>query len=100
MSESVTTCDLPEPDEPYSMAELIEKLKNDPAFLKDFAVELGRAIKGDTVSRKWIEAFYEPSEDELKGLGVPEPQWGSASKCTDSGALLIAVARDILPGLH
>jgi hypothetical protein len=100
MSESATPSEFLPPDKPYSMAELIEKLKDDPAFLEEFAEKLHGAIKGHTPSRKWVEAFYEPTEDELESLGVAESQWGSASKCTDSGALLIAVARDKLPGLH
>jgi hypothetical protein len=52
---------------------------------------------GDGKAIECVESYYEPTDEELENLGLHESQWGSMRRCTDSGLLVIVVAKQTAP---
>ena len=69
-------------------------LADTQGFAAFFTIQLKLAFAGDEAAIACIDSYLEPTDQELGGLGLPESEWGSLRKCTDSGFLVIVTAND------
>ena len=90
------SCSKP-PANPHTLTELVKLLRSDKEFACFFAETIVSANKGDIKSVECVEAYFQPTYDELSDLGVPESQWGSMQRCTDAGNLVLGTAKEECP---
>ena len=83
------SCDPAAPKIQYTLEPLLLRLKEDKSFGPLFADRLKQALIGNLDALKCIEAWYQPSESDLYNLGVHTSRFGSMSRCTDAGLLLL-----------
>ena len=90
-------CPLSEGGTKFTLWGLVKELEQKPDFAKFFATQLRLANMGDRKAIECVESYYEPTDEELGNLGIHESQWGSMRRCTDSGLLVIVIAKQTAP---
>lgn len=93
------------PDEPLSLARLLEEFGKSDAFKEEFIAMVCTANAGgkDSVhARDCIKRWYKLTADDLYALCIPEPQYASMLKCTVENKMLMAAAGATMRpfGLH
>ena len=81
------------PGPPLGLWDVIAKLQSDKGFAAEFIDLLKSANNNEQDAIDCVNALLAPSKDELIGLGVPLSQVDSFRKCTESGLLVAAIAR-------
>lgn len=71
-------------------------LNSDADFALFFGTLLCRTNGGDTTAAACLEAFYEPTDDELAALCIPPSEFSRYQKCTEQSILLSPVAYSII----
>lgn len=92
-------CPLREGGTKFTLWGLVKELEEKPDFAEFFATQLRLANMGDGKAIECVESYYEPTDEELANLGLHESQWGSMRRCTDSGLLVIVIARQTAPAV-
>ena len=88
----------PNPNGKYDLTQLLAKLEaNQNDFAEFFATKLKLANLGDQNAIACVDSYFEPTDQELQDLGIPASQWGPMRKCTDSGLLVVAKAKEKAP---
>jgi hypothetical protein len=82
----------PNPDKAYTLWELVGKLQ-DKAFARFFFDLLKRAEASDPGAIACVDSYLAPTVPELQDLGLPPSQIGNFRRCTDSGLLVIVLAK-------
>ena len=66
----------------------------------DFAVFFGRLLcqtnGGSTTAAACLEAFYEPTDEELDALCIPASEYSKYQKCTEQSILLSPIAYSVI----
>jgi hypothetical protein len=78
--------------EPYTLAEILVPLK-DADFAKFFFDLIKRAQANEKGAIDCVNAYLEPTTQELQNLGIPASQIDSMRRCTDSGLLVLVIAQ-------
>ena len=73
---------------------LVNLLESDPAFAQFFFNLLKSANENDQAAIDCVNSYYEPTTDELQELGVPASEVDNMRRCTDSGSLVLVVAKE------
>ena len=81
------------PGRALGLWDFITKLQSDQSFAADFVDLVKLANNNDQGAIDCVNALLAPRPDELTGLGVPLSQVDSFRKCTESGLLVAAIAR-------
>lgn len=89
------SCKTP-PEKPMSLEETTNLLKTDPDFAVFFANLLCRSNNGDPDAATCVEAFYKPTDDELRALCIPSSEFPQLQKCTEQNLLLSPIAYGIV----
>jgi hypothetical protein len=79
--------------EKHTLWGLVKLLENDPAFAQFFFDLLKRANENDPAAIRCVDSYYEPTTEELQELGVPASQVDNMRRCTDSGSLVVVLAK-------
>jgi hypothetical protein len=81
----------PNPDPPFCLQAIVKKILKDKAFAKFIADQLCKAHQGDIQAAKCVDSYFEPSDDELDALCIPESRRHRLLKCrcTDNQKLLL-----------
>ncbi len=79
-----------------SLEETTNLLKTDPDFALFFASLLCRSNNGDQSAADCVEAFYKPTDDELRALCIPPAEFPQLQKCTEQNLLLSPIAYGIV----
>ena len=79
-------------EKPYTLWEIVHLLA-DRTFAQFFLDKLTKAEGNDMNAIDCVNSYLEPMELELQELGIPASQWGSLRRCTDSGLLVLVIAR-------
>ena len=87
----------PNPDKPYTLWELIDKVEKDPVFAQFFAAQIVSANAGNYEALLCVESYLQPTTEDLQGLGIHVSQWGSMRKCTDVGLLVLVTCKQKAP---
>ncbi|MEY2488140.1 MAG: hypothetical protein QOC70_82 [Verrucomicrobiota bacterium] len=82
----------PNPDKAYTLWELVGKLQ-DRAFARFFFNLLKSAEANDPEAIACVNSYLAPTELELQDLGIPPSQIGNFRRCTDSGLLVLVLAK-------
>jgi hypothetical protein len=77
---------------PYTLTEFLPLLK-DRDFARDFLDLLRRAGQNEKGAIDCVNAYLEPTGDELTALGIPASQIEPMRKCTDVGLLVMVTAQ-------
>lgn len=78
----------------YTVNTLRQKLKSDSSFAAFFAEKVKEGLGGDSGAKHCVDSYYEPTDSELQNLGIPSSQWSVMRKCTESGLLLVVMAKE------
>jgi hypothetical protein len=90
-SRRVSQFKCPNPDDPMSLKEIVDRMEFDSDFAQ-FISQLLCASYTDAKARKCLESYYEPTTDELSGLCIPKEYHKAMTACTvPPQDLLIAV---------
>lgn len=84
------------PREPMGLEQTSNLLKTDPDFAIFFASLLCRSNSGDQSAADCVEAFYKPTDDELRALCIPPAEFPQLQKCTEQNLLLSPIAYSII----
>ena len=87
------TGECPNPNSPYTLWELIRELESNQVFADFFLGLIKRANNNEKGAIECVDSYLEPTTGELEGLGVPPSQVNSLKKCTESGLLVAAIAK-------
>lgn len=81
----------PNPDPPFCLRAIVKKILKDKAFAKFIAEQLCKAHHGDAQAAKCVDSYFEPTDDELEALCIPESKRPKLLKCrcTDNHKLLL-----------
>ena len=85
----------------YNLEAFVKKLRNadgnSPGFAKFFVYILDIA-NGATPqappAKEWVDSYFEPDDGELEDLDIPESDWESLRKCTESSLLISVIAHE------
>jgi hypothetical protein len=78
----------------YTVNTLRQKLKTDSAFAEFFAEEVKLALGGDQDAIDCVDSYYEPTDSEMQNLGIPSSKWSVMRHCTESGLLVVLLAKE------
>lgn len=88
------TWECPNPKEKYNLWDLVKLLESDRTFAQFFFNLVKRANENDRDAIACVDSYFEPTREELQELGIPASQIDSMRRCTDSGSLVLVVARE------
>ena len=83
----------PNPEDPYSLLDLVKLIQGNPPFAQFFFSKLKEALDNNKDAIECVNSYLVPSTGELVELGIPASQVDSMKKCTDSGLLVLVVAK-------
>lgn len=83
--------------EKYNVETLSKRVANDQKFAEAFAAKVKEANLGDQDAIACIEAWYEPSSEDLRRFGIHPSRWGSMRKCTDASLLFLSHLKAVSP---
>lgn len=81
------------PGRALNLWDFIARLQSDQNFAAEFVDLVKLANNNDQGAIDCVNALLAPRPEELTGLGVPLSQVDSFRKCTESGLLVAAIAR-------
>ena len=64
----------PNPDKPYTLWELIDKVEKDPVFAQFFSAQIVSANAGNYEALLCVESYLQPTTEDLQGLGIHSSQ--------------------------
>lgn len=81
----------PNPGPPLCLRAIVKKILKNKAFAKFIAEQLCKAHKGNVQAAKCVDSYFEPTDDELEALCIPESKRHKLLKCrcTDTHKLLL-----------
>ena len=80
--------------EKHTLWDLVKRLEGDPAFAQFFFDLLKSANENDPAAIACVDSYYEPTTEELQELGVAASQVDNMRRCTDSGSLVLVIAKE------
>jgi hypothetical protein len=89
---TVSTFPCPNPDDPLTLKEIVDRMEEDSDFAK-FISRLLCASYTDAKAKKCLSSYYQPTTGELTGLCIPKQYHKLMARCTVTTPqdLLIAV---------
>jgi hypothetical protein len=78
----------------YTVKTCREKLKTDAEFAAFFAEKVKAGLGGNQEAKDCVDSYYEPTDIEMQNLGIPSDDWSVMRKCTESGLLLVVLAKE------
>ena len=78
---------------PYSLWGLIAELKKNSGFAADFVDLLKQANNNNKGAIECLDGYLAPTTDELDGLGISASDLEAMKRCTESGSLVAAIAK-------
>jgi len=87
------------PDGPYNLWDLVKLLEQDKTFAQFFFDQLKKAVGNDKDAAeavkavKCVNSYLAPTAQELQDLGIPPAQEDRYTRCTDSGSLVLVIAK-------
>jgi len=84
----------PNPGKAYTLWPLVSMLEQPGSdFAQFFYPKLKEAMQNDPDAIACINSYLAPTDTDLAGLGIPASQTDSYKRCTDSGVLMLIVAK-------
>jgi hypothetical protein len=85
----------PNPGRAFTLWPLVAMLEQPQSdFAAFFYPKLKEAMNGDPGAITCINSYLAPTDTDLTGLGIPASQVESYKRCTDSGVLMLIVAKE------
>lgn len=84
----------PNPKGQYSLGDLVALIKSDETFAQFFFTLLKNALNNDKGAIDCVDSYLAPTTQELEELGIPTTKVESMRRCTDSGLLVLVIAKD------
>jgi hypothetical protein len=77
----VPTFPCPNPDDPLTLKEIVDRMEEDSDFAK-FISRLLCASYTDAKAKKCLSSYFQPTSDELTGLCIPKQYHKLMARCT------------------
>ncbi len=84
----------PNPKDPYSLGDLVALIKSDSTFAQFFFTQLKSALDNNKDAIACVDSYLAPTTRELEDLGIPASLVEPMQRCTDSGLLVLVIAKD------
>lgn len=81
--------EFPTPTRPYSLKEMVKKIKSDPAYADFIHKKVSEARKGNEKAIELVQAHFEPETSELTSFGLTDQQANDLKRCTDPRTHLV-----------
>lgn len=81
------------PGEKYNLWDLVKLLETDQSFARFFFDLLKRANENDRDAIACVNSYFEPTTQELQDLGIAASEVDAMRRCTDSGSLVLVIAK-------
>jgi hypothetical protein len=83
----------PNQSPPYSLWALVHLIETDLAFGHFFFAQLKLALANNAAAIACVDSYLAPTTLELQDLGIPASQIEGMRRCTDSGLLILVIAK-------
>ena len=91
---------MPNPNNPESIEKIVAHLDKDRNFAADFATVVRDAMGGiDRNAMNCVEAYFQPTDQELASFGIPPQSNAAIRACTDVGRLIVVKCKEKAPGV-
>jgi hypothetical protein len=80
--------------EKHTLWGLVKRLESDQTFARFFFDLLKRANNNDRDAIACVDSYLEPTTQELEELGIAASEIDPMRRCTDSGSLVLVVAKE------